>query len=61
MLAVVLHLTLELLKGGPPDDRDSTLGGVLANTLLKVQFALPHNNCGWVGRIVGLKCNVVFF
>ena len=36
MLAVILHITLELLKGGPPDDRDSTLGGLLANTLLKV-------------------------
>lgn len=36
MLAVILHVTLELLTGGPPDNRDSTLGGILANTLLKV-------------------------
>ena len=40
MLAVVLHVTLELLSGGPPDNRDSTLGGLLANLLLKVQSAL---------------------
>ena len=38
MLAVILHITLELLKGGPPDNRDSTLGGLLASTLLKVQM-----------------------
>ena len=37
MLAVILHITLELLRGGPPDDRESTVGGVLANTLLKVR------------------------
>ena len=36
MLAVILHVTLELLKGSPPEDRDSTLGGILASTLLKV-------------------------
>ena len=36
MLAVVLHVTLDLLKEGPPDNRDSTLGGILASTLLKV-------------------------
>ena len=37
MLAVILHLTLELLKGGPPESRDSTLGDILGNTLLKVK------------------------
>ena len=36
MLAVILHVTLELLRGDPPDDRDSTLGGILANIILKV-------------------------
>ena len=41
MLAVILHVTLELLKDGPPDNRDSTLGGILANTLLKVPKPLP--------------------
>ena len=37
MLAVILHLTLELLKDGPPEDRDSTLGDLLGATLLKVK------------------------
>lgn len=41
MLAVILHVTLELLKEGPPDNRDSTLGGILANTLLKVHTVYP--------------------
>ena len=45
MLAVILHLTLELLKDGPPDNRDSTLGGILANALLKVQSALLNSLC----------------
>ncbi len=42
MLAVILHVTLDLLKEGPPDNRDSTLGGILANILMKVHV---HTNC----------------
>ena len=42
MLAVVLHITLELLKGGPPEDRDHTLGGLIVNTLLKVKASYVH-------------------
>ena len=37
LLSVLLHLTLNLLKGDPPENRDTTLGGNLANTLLKVR------------------------
>ena len=36
LLSVLLHLTLHLLKGDPPENRDTTLGGNLASTLLKV-------------------------
>ena len=36
MLAVLLHMTQELLKGGPPSELESTLGGNLAGSLLKV-------------------------
>ena len=37
LLSVLLHLTLNLLKGDPPENRDTTLGGNLASTLLKVR------------------------
>ncbi len=36
LLAVLLRLTLELLRGDPPEDRETTLGGNLATNLLKV-------------------------
>ena len=36
LLAVLLHLTLELLRGYPPPDKDSSLAGSLAPMLLKV-------------------------
>ena len=42
MLTVLLHLTLDLLKDGPLDNRDSTVGGILANTLLKVSLRLYY-------------------
>ena len=45
MLAVILHITLELLRGDPPDDRDSTLGGILANTILKVHYTHTVTTC----------------
>ena len=48
MLAVILHVTLELLTGGPPDNRDSTLGGILANTLLKVHTVHTAAVCAHV-------------
>ena len=38
LLSVLLHLTLHLLKGDPPENRDTTLGGNLASTLLKTLF-----------------------
>ena len=36
---MLLHLTLELLRGDPPENRDATLGGNLASMLLKVGSA----------------------
>ena len=36
LLAILLHLTLELLRGYPPHDRDSSLAASLAAMLLKV-------------------------
>lgn len=36
LLAVLLHLTLELLRGYPPHDRESSLAASLAAMLLKV-------------------------
>lgn len=40
---MLLHLTLELLRGDPPENRDATLGGNLASMLLKVGSA--HYMC----------------
>ena len=39
LLAVLLHLTLELLRGYPPQDKDSSLAGSLAAVLLKVRYS----------------------
>ena len=36
LLATLLHLTVELLRGGPPRDRDNSLAANLAAMLLKV-------------------------
>ena len=36
-LAVLLHLTVHLLRDEPPQNRDSTLGGTLAGPVVKVR------------------------
>jgi hypothetical protein len=56
MLAVILHVTLDLLKEGPPDNRDSTLGGILANILMKVYTHTHCYNLYEYVRIFNLYC-----
>ena len=42
LLAVLLHLTQVLVKGEPPANRESTLGGSLARDLIKVRGVRTH-------------------
>ena len=58
---MLLHLTLEVLRGDPPENRDATLGGNLASMLLKVGNV--HYMCFAAGTLLwglGLLNELVF-
>lgn len=59
LLAVLLNLTVLLLQGTPPADRDLTLGGQLADSILQVRPVHLEGMCimpwVWVG------CERIFY
>ena len=45
LLSILLHLTLELMKGEPPHDKDTSLAGSLSAMLLKVHVRTLYIQC----------------
>ena len=50
LLSILLHLTLELMKGEPPHDKDTSLAGSLSAMLLKVHVHCIYMNAGTFGK-----------